>query len=294
MIFLNNKLVSKDRARISVFDHGFLYGDGIYETLRVYKGVIFMLDEHIERLFNSASLIGLTIPLSPGEIIRAAYKTLKANRIQDAYARITVSRGTGQPGLDPDLCPKPTFLIFANKFKKYPKEYYERGINVAIVTTRRNYAKALDPGIKSLNFLNNILAKMEAKKYGAYEALMLNYRGVLTEGTVSNIFFFGNGTLYTPSMRTGILGGITRGIILDLARDMNVKTREGSFRNEDIYRADEVFLTNTTMEIMPVACIDSKKIRNSPGKLSKRLHAVYRKRIDEYIKKNSRRQISAL
>jgi branched-chain amino acid aminotransferase len=284
MVFLNNRLVSKDRARISVFDHGFLYGDGIYETLRVYKGVIFMLDEHIERLFNSATLIGLKIPLSPGEIRKAVYKTIKANRIQDAYARITVSRGTGQPGLDPDLCPKPTFLIFANKFKKYPEEYYKRGVNVAIVTTRRNYAKALDPGIKSLNFLNNILAKMEAKKCGAYEALMLNYRGFLTEGTVSNIFFFKNGALYTPSIGSGILGGITRRIILDSAREMNLKTREGNFRKEDIYRADESFLTNTTMEVMPVACIDNKKIRNSPGMLSKRLHAVYRKKIDEYIR----------
>jgi branched-chain amino acid aminotransferase len=284
MVFLNNRLVSKDRARISVFDHGFLYGDGIYETLRVYKGVIFMLDEHIERLFNSATLIGLKIPLSPGEIRKAVYKTIKANRIQDAYARITVSRGTGQPGLDPDLCPKPTFLIFANKFKKYPEEYYKRGVNVAIVTTKRNYAKALDPGIKSLNFLNNILAKMEAKKCGAYEALMLNYRGFLTEGTVSNIFFFKNGALYTPSIGSGILGGITRRIILDSAREMNLKTREGNFRKEDIYRADESFLTNTTMEVMPVACIDNKKIRNSPGMLSKRLHAVYRKKIDEYIR----------
>ena len=157
---------------------------------------------------------------------------------------------------------------------------------MAIVTTRRNYAKALNPGIKSLNFLNNILAKMEAKKSGAYEALMLNYRGFLTEGTVSNIFYFSNRTLYTPSIATGILGGITRRIILDSAREMNLKTREGSFRKEDIYRADEVFLTNTTMEVMPVACIDSKKIRNSPGKLSKRLHEVYRKKIDEYIRIN--------
>jgi branched-chain amino acid aminotransferase len=179
MIFLNNKLVPKDRAVISVYDHGFLYGDGIYETLRAYNGVVFMFDEHIERLFRSASLIQLALHKDAGAIKKAVYHTLHANRLREAVIRITVSRGTGPVGLDPGLCRKPTFVIFASKFREYPGQYYQNGVPVSIVKTRRNIISALDPQIKSLNFLNNVLAKMEAKHENAFEALMLNYRGYL-------------------------------------------------------------------------------------------------------------------
>ena len=284
MIYLNNKLVPGNKALISVFDHGFLYGDGIFETLRAYKGTVFMLDEHMDRLFRSASMIGLTIPQRPGTIKKAVYKTMEANRLDDAVIRITVSRGAGPPGLNPALCPKPTFVIFASAFKKYPGQYYRKGVKVAIVNTRRNYNKALDPRIKSLNFLNNILAKTDAEKAGAYEAIMLNYRGYIAEGTISNIFFAGNNVLCTPSINTGILDGITRRIILDIAKELKIKTMEGKFRPEEIYNAEEIFISNTTMEVMPVTEIDNKKISPAPGKITKALARAFRRKVAGYIK----------
>ncbi len=285
MIYLNNKLVSRGRARISVFDHGFLYGDGIYETLRAYDGVVFMLDEHVERLFRSASLIGLGVPKSPEAIKKAVYKTMKANRVKEAIVRITVSRGAGPVGLDPALCPEPTFVIFAGQFKKYPRHYYQKGVSIAIADTRRNYRRALDPRIKSLNFLNNVLAKIEAKKKGVYEAVMLNYRGYLAEGTVANIFFIKNNVLCTPSVQVGILDGITRRIILDAAKELHIETREGRFRPEDIHDAQEVFISNTTMEVMPVAGIEKVKKFPGPGSVTRLLHKAYKKKVAEYIER---------
>ena len=282
MLYLNNKLVPEKKALISVFDHGFLYGDGIYETLRAYKGTVFMVDEHIERLFRSASMIGLTLPKGHDEIKKAVYQTIKANRIKEAYVRITVSRGTGPLGLDPALCPKPTFVIISKKFKDYPRSYYQKGVSIAIVNTRRNYSKALDPKIKSLNFLNNILAKRESIEKGAYEAIMLNHRGYIAEGTISNIFFIKNNLLCTPATGVGILDGITRRIILDAAGELGIKIKEGRFRPEDLYNADEVFISNTTMEVMPVSTVDEKKAGNKRT-VTKKLHKVYRKRVVEYI-----------
>ncbi len=269
---------------ISVFDHGFLYGDGIYETLRVYNGVVFRIDEHIDRLFRSAFLIGLIIPMAPDIIKKAVYKTLEANSLKEAVIRITLSRGAGPIGLDPDLCPKPTFVIFANKFKEYPEQFYKKGVKIAIVDTRRNYSKAIDPQIKSLNFLNNILAKIEAKKRNAYEAIMLNYRGYIAEGTITNIFFVRNDVLLTPSLKVGILDGITRRIILEAAKKLKIETREGRFKPEDIYNAQEVFISNTTMEVMPVAeIIDAKKF-SGPGKITRMLRQEYKKKVADYIK----------
>jgi branched-chain amino acid aminotransferase len=208
MIYLNGRLLTKSRALISVFDHGFLYGDGIYETLRVYRGVVFRIEEHIERLFRSASLIGLRIGKSPDEIRKAIYRTVRANRRKEASVRISVSRGPGPLGLDPSLCSKPTIVIVANPAREYPEIYYRKGVKVAIVGTRRNFRRAIDPRIKSLNFLNNILAKREAIGMGAYEAIMLNYRGYMTEGTISNIFFIKSNVLYTPAVEAGGRGSI--------------------------------------------------------------------------------------
>jgi branched-chain amino acid aminotransferase len=284
MIYLNNKLVPKNKALISVFDHGFLYGDGIYETLRAYKGVVFKIDEHINRLFRSASLIGLSIPKSPDEIKKAIYKTIKANRLREAFIRITISRGPGPIGLDPELCPKPTFVIVSNPFKEYPRQYYRKGIKIAIVNTRRNFKEALDPKIKSLNFLNNILANIEAKNRGAYEAIMLNYKGYIAEGTVTNIFFVKDDVLCTPESDVGILDGITRRVILEIAKELGIKFKEGRFRGEDIYNAQEVFISSTTKEVMPVAEVDNIKISAGIGKITKMIHQAYKEKVEEYIK----------
>jgi branched-chain amino acid aminotransferase len=283
MIYLNNKVVPKDKALISVFDHGFLYGDGIYETLRAYKGFVFKLDEHIERLFRSALLIDLAIPFSPEKIKKAVYKTMEANRLKEAVIRITISRGAGPTGLDPDLCAKPTFVVMAGKFKEYPKRYYEKGVKIAIVDTRRNYRKALNPQIKSRNFLNNILAKIESKKQDAFEAVMCNYRGHIAEGTISNIFFVHNDILCTPSLRTGILDGITRRVMLETAEELNIKTREGRFKPDDIRTAQEVFISNTTMEAMPVCEVLGINKFAGPGKITRVLHKAYRKKVNNYL-----------
>ncbi len=285
MIYLNNKLVPRDRALISVYDHGFLYGDGIYETLRAYKGIVYMIDEHVSRLFRSALLISLEVPLAADEVKEAVYQTLKANRLSEAVIRITISRGPGPVGLDPALCLAPTFVIFAGEFKPYPPRLYKRGVKVAVVPTRRNYKKALDPQIKSLNFLNNVLAKIEAKERGAYEAIMLNYRGYIAEGTVSNVFFIRDKVLCTPSLNTGILDGITRRTILGLAEELNIETEEGNFRPGDMHASQEVFISNTTMELMPVSQADDSTI-GPPGTITKNLHRAYRKKVGDYIREN--------
>lgn len=284
MIYLNNKLVLEAKALISIFDHGFLYGDGIYETLRAYRGVVFTLDEHIERLFRSASMIRLKVPKSPQEIKKAVYKTINANNHKDAYIRISVSRGAGPIGLDPELCPKPTFVIISNAFKEYPKSYYEKGVKIAIVNVRRNLKDALNPMIKSLNFLSNILANIEAKEKGAHEAIMLNHEGYIAEGAISNIFFVKDNTLYTPELDVGILDGITRRIILSIADELGIKSEEGRFTREDIYIAQEVFISSTTREVMPVSVVDNIRIGNRIGKITKALHMAYKKKVAEYIK----------
>lgn len=280
-IYLNGKIVPSKEAMVSVFDHGFLYGDGIYETMRVYDGVVFKLEEHLKRLYRSALLIGLMIPLDIDHLKIAIYETLIANALRNAYVRLTISRGRGSIGLDPDFCPEPTIVIIAQEFKEYPKAFYKNGISLIISETRRNLKEAINPRIKSLNFLNNILAKIEAKKRNAYEAIMLNAYGKLTEGTISNVFFYKDGILCTPSLDCGILDGITRGMIIELARREGLKVEEGKFTKKDIYSAEEVFLTNTTMEVMPVLKIDDQKY--AVGNISKLLRTIYRQEINAYI-----------
>ena len=280
-IYLNGKLVPSKGALISVFDHGFLYGDGIYETMRVYDRAIFKLHEHLQRLFRSASLIGLSIPLESDSLKISVYETLIANGFKNAYIRVTVSRGRGAIGLDPDLCREPTTVIIAQEFKDYPQTFYNDGISLIIAETKRNLREAIDPRIKSLNFLNNILAKIEAKKRGAYEAVMLNASGKVTEGTISNIFFYKNGILCTPSPDCGILDGITRGIVIDLAKRADLRVKEGKFRKDDLYSADEVFITNTTTEVMPVSKIDDR--RYPVGDIAKLLRKLYRDDVNAYV-----------
>ncbi len=285
-IYLNDRVVTAADAMVSVLDHGFLYGDGVYETMRVYGGVVFMMEEHILRLQSSASLIELKLPKSPRQIKLAIFETLEACGHKDAYLRITVSRGEGPIGLDPQLCPRPTFFVFADRLKPQPRDYYEKGITLALVNTRRNIREALDPQIKSLNFLNNILAKIEAKKAAAHEALMLNHAGHLAEGTTSNIFFVSRGALCTPSAACGILKGITRDVVLSIARRLDMKVVEGEFGEEDILGASEAFITSTIMEVVPAArLIGHKGTRdfNGPGDVAKMLMAEYRKEAASYV-----------
>jgi branched-chain amino acid aminotransferase len=280
-VYLNDRLVPASEAKISVFDHGFLYGDGIYETLRVYDGVVFMIDEHMKRLLRSASFIGLTLPKTPDEMKNSIYETLQANGHRDAYLRLTISRGEGPVGLDPELCPFPTYFVLSEPLKPYPKRYYDEGIRLSITSTRRNLKEALNPQVKSLNFLNNILAKIEAKRAGADEALMLNREGYLAEGTVSNIFFVRDGTLCTPSIHCGILDGITRNVVLDLARRLDIKIHEGEFTPDDLLAAREVFITSTIMEVMAVGMINNTPFK--PGEMTRSLAAQYSKEVDAYV-----------
>lgn len=279
-IYLNNKLVPKAEAVVSVFDHGFLYGDGIYETMRVYDGVTFMIEEHLVRLHRSASMIGLDVPMNTDQIKTAVYETLAANSLENAYLRITISRGPGPIGLDPELCKAPTFIIITEELKGYPRDFYENGITTIIADTRRNLREAINPQIKSLNFLNNILAKIEAGEKNAYEAIMLNVSGHITEGTISNIFFFRDNVLHTPAVECGILDGITRKLVLEIAAREGLLTREGLFTQNDIYGAEEVFLTNSTMEVMPVRRLDDAGF--AAGDIAKLLRKAYRDEVIAY------------
>lgn len=277
LVYLNHSLVPEKDAKVSVFDHGFLYGDGIYETLRVYNGKAFLIDEHLQRLNRSASLIRLAIPKSKEGIKKAIALTLDANGLKEAYVRITISRGAGPIGLDPALCEEPTFVVIASEFKNYPEAYYREGVSVMIPEVRRNHKAALNPQIKSQNFLNNILAKIESKAAGAYEAVMLNTDGFLAEGTISNIFFVKDGFLCTPSVDCGILDGITRALVLSLAIKAGLKTEEGFYRPEEVNFSSEVFLTNSTMEVMPVNKVNG--IPFSPGPITSMLHAAYKQAV---------------
>lgn len=275
-IYINGKFYPKEEANVSVFDHGYLYGDGIYETLRSYEGAVFKLDEHIARLMRSASMIMLGLPMDAAGFADAVERTVAENGLGDAYIRITVSRGPGELGLDPALCPEPTVVIMAKELKPYPPDMYSWGIKVSVVKTRRNSPDALDPAIKSTNFLNNILAKVDAKNAGAYEGIMLNHEGHVAEGTVSNVFMVEGGTLFTPPAEAGILVGVTRDIVVTLAGTLGMQVREELFFPERLLSADEVFITNTSMEVMPVTDIDGHPVGDgSAGEVAVRLREAY-------------------
>lgn len=280
LVYLNGRFVPKEDAKVSVFDHGFLYGDGIYETMRAYQGTIFLLDKHLARLKRSADGISLKLPLDLDKTGETLRESLRLNKLQEAYVRLHVSRGPGELGLDPALCAEPTMVITAKQFKDYPAEYYERGVSAAVTKTRRNHPLALNPAIKATNFLNNILAKIESIQAGAYEGIMLNWEGLVAEGTISNIFHVTSGVLHTPHLDTGILDGVTRGLVLDLARQAQLPLRETAVRPQELMDADECFITNTTMEIMPVTMIDSKPIGNGrPGRITAALQQAYKKEV---------------
>jgi branched-chain amino acid aminotransferase len=280
LIYLNGHFVAREQAQVSVFDHGFLYGDGIYETMRAYEGKIFLLNKHLARLKHSADSISLKLPLSLDKIGNALNESLRVNKLKEAYVRIQCSRGPGEIGLDPSLCVAPTIVIITKPFHDYPASYYERGVSVAIVKTRRNHPLALPPSIKGTNFLNNILAKIEAIKARAYEGVMLNWEGFVAEGTISNIFMVKKGVLHTPHLDTGILKGVTRDLVLRLAKRKKIPVKETMLRPKDLLSADESFITNTTMEIMPVTIIDKKRIgKGFPGPVTAALHQAYQKEV---------------
>ena len=281
-MYLNDRIVQRREAVVSVFDHGFLYGDGVYETMRAYDDVVFMLDEHINRLQSSASMIGLALPMDTGRMKAAIYDILGANSLKNAYVRLTVSRGYGPIGLDPSLCQVPTFVILAEEMKDYPRSFYDKGVRAIISRVRRTPSVAINPRIKSLNFLNNILAKIDAKDVGAYEAIMLNMASHIAEGTISNVFFVRDGIVCTPDTGCGILDGITRNIVLKLARKEGMMVMEGEFTTDDIYAATEVFVTNTTMEVMPIRQIDA--VLYEVGNVGKFLRGLYREDVRAYVK----------
>lgn len=283
-IFLNDRFVERREATVSVFDHGFLYGDGVYETLRAYSGRIFMLSRHLARLQRSGHLIGLEIPISEKDWPALLNEAISRNGLTDAYLRITISRGEGEIGLDPSLCRHPTVVIIALPFQPHPRHLFREGVSLTIAHVRRNLPTALPPQIKSLNFLNNILAKQEASQAKAFDALMLNVEGHLTECTTSNVFFVRTGRLCTPSVACGILDGITREVTLLLAREQGIPVEEGVYTAEYLRQAEECFLTNTSMEIMPACQIDNLPVGSGrPGFLTTRLQELFRSNLARFL-----------
>ena len=276
-IYINGQIVPQEDAKISVFDHGLLYGDGVFEGIRAYNGKMFTLDEHLDRLYDSATAISLKIPITKAEIAEAIKQTMKANNLTDSYIRLVVTRGVGKLGLDPNKCATPQIIIITDTIELYSKALYERGLDIVTVTTIRNHFSALDPKIKSLNYLNNILAKVESIQAGAGEALMLNKDGYVAECAGDNVFIFKNNILRTPPSSAGILVGITRNVVMKLATEMGVQVREELMTRYDLYIADECFLTGTAAEIIPVVKIDGRTIgTGKPGKLTLDLLKRYR------------------
>ncbi|HOV21735.1 MAG TPA: branched-chain-amino-acid transaminase [bacterium] len=276
-IYLNGKFVSEEEAKVSVFDHGLLYGDGVFEGIRSYNGKIFKLDEHLKRLYNSAKAILLEIPLEFSELKEATIQTVRTNKLKDSYIRIVVTRGVGDLGLDPNKCKIPTLFIIASKIQLYPEVVYEKGIDVVAVATRRNANESINPAIKSLNYLNNILAKIEANNAGATEGIILNQDGFVSEGTGENIFIVKGDTLSTPPVSVGTLEGITRDIVMELGKNIGLKVKEDNITRYDIYTCEEMFLTGTAAEIVPVVKVDGRIIGSAkPGKITKKIR-------DEFI-----------
>ena len=272
LIYVDGKLFPKDEAKISVFDHGVLYGDGVFEGIRVYDGNIFKLKEHIERLYESAKTIWLNIPLTPDEMEQATIDTVAANGLRDAYIRLVVTRGVGDLGIDPDKCDIPTVFIIVGTITLYPPKFYEEGIPLVTASTRRIPLESLDPRIKSCNYLNNILAKIEAKRAGVPEAIMLNQHGRVAECTADNIFITKNGKISTPRETEGALPGVTRQTVLELAHEAGINAKETILGLHDLYNAHECFLTGTGAEIIPVTKIDGRQIgEGKPGPKTKLL-----------------------
>ncbi|HTR43453.1 MAG TPA: branched-chain-amino-acid transaminase [Pseudomonadales bacterium] len=275
-IYIDGKFYSERDAKVSVFDHGFLYGDGVFEGIRAYHGRVFKLKEHIDRLFYSAKAILLDIPMSHEKISRAVIESCRANKIRDGYIRLVVTRGMGTLGLNPRSCKNPSLIIIADKIQVYPPELYSRGMEIVTVPTVRNLHSAVNPAIKSLNYLNNILAKIEANNAGVEEAVMLNAEGFVAECTADNLFIVKNGEIFTPPLSAGALYGITRQTVIELARQNGMKVSEPNLTRYDLFCADECFLCGTGAEIMPVIKIDNRVIgTGKPGNITRNLVSEY-------------------
>ena len=275
-VYVDGKYYDEAKAKISVFDHGLLYGDGIFEGIRAYNGRVFQLKEHVDRLFASAKAILLTIPLAHSEMIRAVVETCRRNRVRDGYVRLLVTRGVGTLGLNPNRCKKGSVIIIAGKIQLYPPEYYRDGLEIVTVPTTRNLHSALNPAIKSLNYLNNILAKIEANNAGCEEAVMLNSEGFVAECTGDNLFIVKDGELFTPPLSAGALYGITRRVVMGLAKEEGWRVSEPNLTRYDLFNADECFLTGTGAEIVPVVKIDGRVVgKGRPGPVTRKLVARY-------------------
>lgn len=281
-IYISGKFVPQEDAKISVFDHGLLYGDGVFEGLRAYRGKVFRLEKHIKRLYESAKAIWLEIPITPAAMSEAVNESVRVNKIEDGYIRLVVTRGAGTLGLDPNRCSNPQVIIIADAIALYPKELYENGLDIVTVSVQRMSPAALNPRIKSLNYLNNILAKIEGLKAGCIEALMLNHKGEVAECTGDNIFIVRNGLLWTPPLEAGILEGITRDAVIEAARAAGIEVREAPMTKHDIYIADECFLTGSAAEVIPVVTLDNRTIgTGKPGPMTRDLEKRFKKLTQE-------------
>jgi len=275
-IYIDGKYLDERNAKISVFDHGLLYGDGIFEGIRVYNGRVFKLKEHIDRLFYSAKAILLEIPLKHEEVMRAVVETCRRNKLKEGYVRLLVTRGIGTLGLNPNSCKSPSVVVIAGKIQLYPPALYEKGMEIVTVPTVRNLHSALNPAIKSLNYLNNILAKIEANNAGCEEAIMLNAEGYVAECTGDNLFIVKAAQLLTPPLSAGALYGITRGVVMDLAREKGLQVGEPNLTRYDVFNADECFLTGSGAEIVPVVKVDGRIIgTGTPGPVTRDLVQRY-------------------
>ncbi len=276
IVYLNGGLVPEAEANVSVFDHGVLYGDGVFEGIRVYNGRVFRLQQHLERLYDSARAIMLSVPLAIDELTAATLETCRANELTDGYIRLVVTRGRGDLGLDPRKCREPTTFIIVDSIEFYPEEYYNNGLELITCATRRNSPDALDPAIKSLNYLNNILAKIETVRAGVPEGIMLSGDGYVAECTGDNLFLVRDDHVVTPPISVGNLRGITRQVVIELLAEMGIETEEELFRLLEVYNATEMFLTGTAAEIVPVAMVDGRPIGDGkPGPLTGKLREKF-------------------
>jgi branched-chain amino acid aminotransferase len=276
LVYIDGEYVPQEEAKISVYDHGFLYGDGVFEGIRAYNGRVFRLDEHLERLFRSAKAIMLEIPLTHDAMRAAVLESLKRNGLRDGYVRLVVTRGRGDLGLDPRKCAGASIVIIADKIALYPREMYEKGLEVMTVTTRRNLPEAINPAVKSLNYLNNIVAKLEVIRAHLLEGIMLNHQGHVAEATGDNVFIYRQNRLVTPPLSVGILEGIRRDTVIDLAGEAGMTVVEEVFNQYDLYNAEECFLTGTAAEIVPVVKVDGRVIgTGKPGPITQDLTARF-------------------
>jgi branched-chain amino acid aminotransferase len=279
-IYLDGKYVDESEAKVSVFDHGLLYGDGVFEGIRLYGGNVFRMEEHLERFEYSAKAIMLALPGTRKEISDIVCETCRQNNLTDAYIRLVATRGVGDLGLAPWLCAKPTLFCIASKISLYPKQFYDNGLAIVTVPTRRINAAALPPAVKSLNYLNNILGKIEARQAGALEAIMLNDQGYVAECTADNVFIVHKGTVLTPDASQGALKGITRGTVFDIAKELGLPIREVNMTRYDVWCSDECFLTGSGAEVIPVVKLDGREIGNGkPGPITQKILESFRRRV---------------